>query len=425
MHEAIEFYHRQFPGVPIYVGGIYASLMPEHIRASFPFVKMHVGFYPEAENLISAYHLLQQVEKWRSWDRSIVFTSRGCIRKCPFCVVPKVEGGMRDQKPSIIDLMHPSHRKVTIWDNNFLASPYAKSMLRELIDHGIEADFNQGLDARLIDEETAGLLADVKSKSIHMAYDWPWEGPYVKKAIDLLGEAGYRKKDLIFYMLYNFWDEIHKKGDTPEDFLLRLKNLMRWGASAYPMRFIPLDALTRTGYVSPLWTPEKLEMIADVRRVLGFAGTWVPYRALADKFIYYPQIAHLPRYILKSSFLSSAWYGLPSAVDIEWTGPLTSEGYRMSKGANSSICPDIVEPSMLSMYFVVSNGEMPQSNNEGGLAKKTGSRSTKHVILPSFLSEASHPSFFSRLKSVSRSGAPFPWPNIAQASAGVSLSNLT
>lgn len=286
VHEAIEFYHNEFPDVPIIVGGIYATLMPQNIKKSFPFVKIHLGLHPEAENLLPAYHLLKQVDKWKNWDRSIVFTSRGCIRKCQFCVVPKIEGGMRDEKPSILDLMHPGHNKVTIWDNNFLASPYAKSMLKELIEHGIEADFNQGLDARLMDEETAGLLADVKSKTIHMAYDWPWEGPYIQKAINLLGDAGYKKKNLIFYMLHNFWDEEHKKGDTPEDFLLRLKNLMSWGASVYPMRFIPLDSLTRTGYVSPLWTAEQLEMIADARRVLGFAGTWVPYRALADKFIY-------------------------------------------------------------------------------------------------------------------------------------------
>ena len=286
VHEAIDYYHRLFPRAEIKVGGIYATLMPNNIRRVFPFVRIHQGLYSKAENLLPAYDILRSVEKWKDWDRSIVFTSRGCIRKCQFCVVPKVEGGMRDQKPSILDLMHPSHKKVTIWDNNFLASPYAKSMLKELIDHGIEADFNQGLDARLMDEETAGLLAGVKSKSIHMAYDWPWEGPYIKKAIDLLGDAGYRKKNLIFYMLYNFWDEQHKKGDTPEDFLLRLKNLIGWCASVYPMRFIPLDSLTRTGYVSPLWTPEKLEMIADARRVLGFAGTWVPYKALADKFLY-------------------------------------------------------------------------------------------------------------------------------------------
>ena len=61
---------------------------------------------------------------------------------------------------------------------------------------------------------------------------------------------------------------------------------MKWGASVYPMRSIPSNSLARTGYVSPLWTAEQLEMIADARRVLGFAGTWVPYRALADKFLY-------------------------------------------------------------------------------------------------------------------------------------------
>ena len=286
VHTSIEYYHKEFPDAEIRVGGIYATLLPTNIKRRYPFVKLQIGLHPKAENYLPAYDILKRVEKWKDWDRSIVFTSRGCIRKCQFCVVPKVEGGMRDEKPSILDLMHPSHKKVTIWDNHFLASPYAKSMLKELIDHGIEADFNQGLDARLMDEETAGLLADVKSKSIHMAYDWPWEGPYIKKAIELMANAGYKKKNLIFYMLYNFWDEQHKKGDTPEDFLLRLKNLMKWGASVYPMRFIPLDSLTRTGYVSPLWTPEKLEMIADARRVLGFAGTWVPYKALADKFLY-------------------------------------------------------------------------------------------------------------------------------------------
>ena len=285
VHDAIDYYHKLFPGAQINVGGIYATLMPNNIRSNFPFVKIHLGLFPKAENQMPSYDILKWVDKWKDWDRSIVFTSRGCIRKCQFCVVPKVEGGMRDEKPSIMSLIHPYHKKVTIWDNNFLASPYAKYMLKELVDYGIEADFNQGLDARLMDEETAGLLSDVKSKSIHMAYDWPWEGPYIRKAIDLLGSAGYKKKNLIFYMLYNFWDEQHRKGDTPDDFLLRLKNLMTWGASVYPMRFIPLDSLTRTGYVSPLWAHDKLEMIADARRVLGFAGTWVPYKALADKFL--------------------------------------------------------------------------------------------------------------------------------------------
>ena len=192
---------------------------------------------------------------------------------------------MKEPKFSIRPMIHPSHKEVVIWDNDFLASPYAKDILIELRDGGYKADFNQGLDARLMTEEFANILADVKSPSIHMAYDWPWEGPYIEKAIEYLGNAGYKKKNLIFYVLHNFYDEQYKKGDTPADFFHRLQDLMRWGASAYPMRYIPLNSLTRRGYVSPLWSEEQLEMIADARRVLGYAGTFVNDKALANKFL--------------------------------------------------------------------------------------------------------------------------------------------
>ncbi|MGC8663988.1 MAG: hypothetical protein ACP5TX_06305, partial [Thermoplasmata archaeon] len=107
----------------------------------------------------------------------------------------------------------------------------------------------------------------------------------VKRAIDILGNAGYRKKDIIFYMLYNFFDFEHKYGDTPNDFLFRLKDLMEWGATAYPMRFIPLDALDKNSFISPLWKPEQLEMIADARRVMGHGGAFVPYKEFVNKIL--------------------------------------------------------------------------------------------------------------------------------------------
>lgn len=192
---------------------------------------------------------------------------------------------MKEPKFSILPMIDQSHNEVVIWDNDFLASPYAKTILKELRDNGYRADFNQGLDARLMTEEFANLLVDIKSSTIHMAYDWPWEGPYIKNAIEFLGNAGYKKKNLIFYVLHNFYDTKHKKGDTPDDFLHRLQDLMKWGASAYPMRYIPLNSLTRRGYVSPFWNEERLEMIADARRVLGYGGAFINYKALANKFI--------------------------------------------------------------------------------------------------------------------------------------------
>ena len=283
--EALEFYHNQFPQSEVRVGGIYATLMPNHIKQNFPFARIHIGLVREAENLLPSYHLLKDVEKWKNWKKSILFTTRGCIRKCPFCVVPKIEGGMKEPKFTVLPLIHPDHKEVVIWDNDFLASPFARDVLIELRDNGYRVDFNQGLDARLMTEEYAGLLSDIKSNTIHMAYDWPWEGPYIKNAIGLLNRAGYKKKNLIFYVLHNFYDFHYKKGDTPLDFLRRIQDLMSWGASAYPMRYIPLNSLTRSEFVSPLWTEELLEMVADARRVLGYGGTFVNYKALANKFI--------------------------------------------------------------------------------------------------------------------------------------------
>jgi hypothetical protein len=285
VHEAIRFYHELFPDVEITVGGIYATLMPEHIQNAFPFVKVFKGLHPKAEEYLPSYDILQSVEKWKDWKKSIVFTSRGCIRNCPFCVVPKIEGKFKANSASILPLIHPGHKEVVIWDNNFLASPFAKKMLKEMLEHGIKPDFNQGLDARLMDEETAGLLADLKPKTIHFAYDFVGERKAVQKTIDLLEKAGYKKRYIIFYMLYNFYDYRLNYGDTPEDFLIRLKDLMEWGASAYPMRYIPLNALEKNSFISPLWTPEQLEMIADARRVLGYGGAFVPYRGFVNKIL--------------------------------------------------------------------------------------------------------------------------------------------
>lgn len=283
VHSAISFYTKIYTDSEIIVGGIYATLMSEHIKTNFPNICIYTGLFKEAEDLLPAYHLLKQVEKWKDWDKSILFTSRGCIRKCPFCVVPKMEGEYYADKKSILKFIHPDHKRVVIWDNNFLASPYSKNILKELIEYKIIPDFNQGLDARLIDDEIAVLLAKSKSKTIHFAYDFKEEASAVKRVINFLEKAGFNKRNLIFYMLYNFYDPSNNMGDTPADFFYRLNDLMKWGVTAYPMRYVPLDSLDKNKFISPYWNAEKLEMIAMARRVLGYGGSFVPYDGFVKK----------------------------------------------------------------------------------------------------------------------------------------------
>ena len=46
-------------------------------------------------------------------------------------------------------------------DNNILASNYGLQQIEKIIKLGVKVDFNQGLDARLITDEIARLLARV------------------------------------------------------------------------------------------------------------------------------------------------------------------------------------------------------------------------------------------------------------------------
>ncbi|MBI0582461.1 MAG: hypothetical protein JET69_05535 [Methanomassiliicoccales archaeon] len=281
MHKVIEHYHALYPNAEMRLGGIYASLFPAQIKERYPFIDIHIGLHEGADTYLPAYDILEQVDRWKGWDASIVFTSRGCIRKCPFCVVPKMEGKLRSVAPDIEKFIHPNHKKVILWDNNFLASPDWKNVLTTLKEGGWKVDFNQGLDARLIDEEKAAMLAEFKLPVFRMAYDWVGEKDEVTNAVDLLANQGIKRRNILFYCLYNFFSE--GVGDDPSSFLQRTIDVLDLGCVSYPMRYEPWNSLQKNSYVSPLWTTGQLELIAKARRVIGFGGAFPPYEGLIKK----------------------------------------------------------------------------------------------------------------------------------------------
>ena len=89
-------------------------------------------------------------------DTSYGFLTRGCIRNCPFCKVPKKEGHIH-KVADVDDIVR--HKKVKFLDNNFLALPEHKEILAELVKKKIKCQFNQGLDIRLLDDENSFLLS--------------------------------------------------------------------------------------------------------------------------------------------------------------------------------------------------------------------------------------------------------------------------
>lgn len=271
VHEAVAHYKHMFPDAKVHLGGIYASLLPEHAKLSGADV-VHPGLVHDAEELMPAYDL---VPKWKA---SILFASRGCVRRCGFCSVPKLEGRPHSLKYRIRNLIYPTHKRVILWDNNILGNANWRDIFDELIELGLEVDFNQGLDARLVTDEATEKLGQIKTSVIRLAYDFYGIGPAVRKAIERLEAAGKRRRDIVVYTLFNYTDD-------PDDFLGRVKDLLSWGVVSYPMRYEPLTSLAKNRFVSPRWDPERLEMVADARRVMGCAGAFPPYRGLVKKLM--------------------------------------------------------------------------------------------------------------------------------------------
>jgi hypothetical protein len=275
---AVEFCKRKFPNTEVHLGGLYASLLPKHAASSGADV-VYEGIFEEAEGLMPDYELVEK------WDGSIIFSSRGCLRKCPFCAVPKIEGSLKSVKKSIKEFVYHKHTSVIFWDNNILAASNWRSVFDELEELNLNVDFNQGLDARLITDEVANRLSRLKlnsgsSMKVRLGYDSKQSEEPVKKAIERLHDVGINGRRIMVYTLFNY-------NDDPEEFFLKVRNILEWGAVCYPMRYEPLDipfALEKNKYISPKWEAQLIEMVHDARRVIGFGGAFPPYQGLIEKF---------------------------------------------------------------------------------------------------------------------------------------------
>lgn len=88
------------------------------------------------------------------------FLTRGCNRKCAWCIVPKKEGAISPYMD--IDEIANGNNKIILMDNNILASDYGVSQIEKIAERLYAIDFNQGIDARLINDDIARLLSRCK-----------------------------------------------------------------------------------------------------------------------------------------------------------------------------------------------------------------------------------------------------------------------
>ncbi len=134
-------------------------------------------------------------------DYAIGYITRGCPNNCRWCVVPRKEGKIhayRDWR----NLVRSDSDKLVLMDNNILACDYGINQLESLIDSGYRIDLNQGMDARLVTDETARILSRLKwIKYLRFSCDTTPQIEHILKTAELLGKYGIKPYRLFIYLL--------------------------------------------------------------------------------------------------------------------------------------------------------------------------------------------------------------------------------
>lgn len=313
----------------VYTGGILATLMPELISENFPGIKNNTGLLDKKgtlgldkeeciDRLPLDYRILDDIKEeyiYPEHDAYFTYMTRGCGMKCAFCAVQTLEPEyypyitIKDSIKQVDDEFGPK-KDLLLMDNNVLRSPKFDQIIDEIIELGFGkgakfkhpktgrmvpryVDFNQGLDAFLLNEHKAKRLGELAIRPARIAFDHIEDKGKYKEAITLCAKNGI--DHMSNYLLYNGEDFTGKgrsyKADTPEDLYERMYISMelqeklseelghKVAIFSFPMRYIPLSDLER-GFVGKNWNKKYLRALQ--RMLIPTQGKGVSSRSFFE-----------------------------------------------------------------------------------------------------------------------------------------------
>ncbi len=268
----------------LFIGGPMATLMADEIQKETGFKpvkgllsekgKLGLARDHQVDSMIPDYSILDEINyKYPTSNAYFAYMTRGCVRKCPFCAVPKIEPFFVEYIPlkkqiQMVSEKYGEKKDLLLLDNNVLASPKFNQIIDEIKETGFSkdaklngrlrnVDFNQGIDLRLLTKPKIKRLAELSVYPLRIAFDYiSLKDKYIEK-IEWAADHGFRR--LSNYILFNY-------EDTPEDFYERLRINVelneRLGTQIYsfPMRYIPVTNKDRN-FVGRHWTPKYLRGI--------------------------------------------------------------------------------------------------------------------------------------------------------------------
>lgn len=165
-------------------------------------------------------------------DYCIGFITRGCFRKCKFCVNQKFDHVF--QHSPLEEFYYDDCKKICLLDDNFLGCPNWKELLQQLIDTGKPFKFKQGLDERLLtDEKCEMLFTSNYDGDFTFAFDNIADYELIEKKLKMIRNYS-KARNIKFYVLVGF--ESTDAVDI-ENAFKRLELLMRYQCLPYIMRY--------------------------------------------------------------------------------------------------------------------------------------------------------------------------------------------
>ena len=252
------------------IGGVLASIQPDDIEKATG-IRPHVGILnipgqldegdtQIIDELPLDYSILDEIEyKYPMGNAFYGYTTRGCIRHCPFCAVPTLEPVYNpyipiSEKIEDVRRLYGDQKDLLLMDNNVLAS----ENLAEIVDDLIQAGFGKG--SLYTQPDFLSISAENLKNGIN-------DRAYIRKTQALIKDLSRTAKGEDSYAVYKVMMDYHVDKlvtSTKENLLAAYDLIKEIGKKYYkPSRSIRSIDFNQ-GVDARLFTPENVKLLSKL-----------------------------------------------------------------------------------------------------------------------------------------------------------------